>query len=295
MVIVRLTGGLGNQLFQYAAGLRLAQVNNTALKLDTLSYARDPKRAYALDAFQISATLAEASEVAFFQGREKILRVSHWLCQRIPSSLKRWQWIRQPSLYFFPDVLNLNGDIYLDGIWQSERYFCDIAPVLRAEFTLNSDITGRNELISKEILSTSAVSIHIRRGDYVSNPATRSIHNVCSLDYYERALGLLIDVEPEPHIFLFSDDPDWAHENIRFPFPFTVVDHNPPNQAHEDLRLMSLCRHHIIANSSFSWWGAWLCQHPDKRVFAPNRWFNIGEYDIADIVPSSWKQVEVGP
>jgi hypothetical protein len=294
MVIVRLTGGLGNQLFQYATAFRLAHVSQSLLKLDVSSYIRNPHRTYALTLFNISSTrLADSEELRPFQGRERVRQLKHWLNQK-KWLRSRWRWVKQPSLhYFMQEVLGLRGDIYLDGIWQSEKYFQDIAPVIRAEFTLNDKLAGRNEIMARAILSTSAVSMHIRRGDYISNPATRSLHEVCSLDYYERALRLLTEVEPKPHIFVFSDDPGWVRENIRFPFPITVVDHNPPEQAHEDLRLMGLCRHHIIANSSFSWWGAWLCQYPDKTVFAPNRWFNTAESDVSDIVPSSWKLVEV--
>lgn len=293
MIIVRLTGGLGNQLFQYAAALRLAHATGSSLKLDILSYRRDPLRSYALDAFRISAAMAETREIALFQGREKMRSGTHSLYRRIPLQFRRWQWVRQSSLYFHPEILDLEGDVYLDGSWQSQKYFEDAAGLIRTEFTLKDKIACRTETISREILSTNAVSMHIRRGDYIENPVTRSIHDVCSLDYYERSLSLLTAMEPNPHIFVFSDDKEWVHQNVRFPYPISVVDHNSPVQAHDDLRLMSLCRYHVIANSSFSWWGAWLSPYPDKKVFAPGRWFNAEGYDISDFVPADWQLVKV--
>ena len=293
MVIVRLTGGLGNQLFQYAAGFRLAQATHASLKLDTLSYRQDPQRRYELGNFCTSAQIAEGREIGLFQGRQRIRAIKCSLYQRVPSRFQKWKWIRQPSLRFCPEILNLEGNVYLDGAWQSEKYFTDVAELVRHEFTLKDKANGVNQTMADQILSTNAVCIHIRRGDYIHNPRTRAIHEVCSLNYYERALRLLTEVEPTLHVYVFSDDPGWARDNLSFSHSVTVVDHNPPDQAHEDLRLMSLCRHHIIANSSFSWWGAWLCTHSGKRVFAPNRWFNAQHYNIHDIVPAEWQLVEL--
>ena len=289
MVIVRLTGGLGNQLFQYAAALRVALITGSPLRLDILSLARDSKRCYSLWPYQISATLAGDAEITFFQGRERLRTAKHALYERIPARWRRWHWVRQPSLRFYPPVLGLQGSVYLDGSWQSERYFGDITDRLRSEFTLSAPLTGRNEALARQIESMpSTVSLHVRRGDYVDHAATQAIHEVCSPDYYAAAVLRLAGSEDKSHVFVFSDDTTWVKTNVHLPLPMTIVDHNPADQAHEDLRLMSLCRHHIIANSSFSWWGAWLGRKPGKMVFAPNRWFNCDGYEIRDIVPADW-------
>jgi hypothetical protein len=237
---------------------------------------------------------ADRSEIQMFQGRERV-RLAKWHAyESLPVKLRRWRWIRQRSLYFASEVLQVKGNAYLDGTWQSEAYFSEIANRVRAEFTLREPATEANAIMSRTISSNpSAVSLHIRRGDYVIDKATRSIHEVCSEGYYRRALQHVAEAMSKPHIFVFSDDPTWAHENLRIPFPTTIVDHNPPNQGHEDLRLMSLCRHHIIANSSFSWWGAWLCRYPNKIVYAPGRWYNLVGYNIRDIVPIGWRLVDI--
>lgn len=294
MVIVRLTGGLGNQLFQYAAALRLAAATGSPLKLDISSFRRDPKRAYALAPFTVSATIADRSEIAMFQGRERV-RLAKWRAyESLPVKLRRWHWIKQRSLYFSSEVLQVKGNVYLDGNWQSEAYFNDIAKQVRGEFTLREPASETNERMARAITSnSSAVSLHIRRGDYVADKATRSIHEVCSLGYYRKALQHVAEAISRPHIFVFSDDPAWARENLLLPFPTTVIGHNPPEQGHEDLRLMSLCRHHIIANSSFSWWGAWLCRYPNKIVYAPGKWYNLTYYNVTDIVPREWRLVDL--
>lgn len=292
MIIVRLTGGLGNQLFQYAAGFRLAQANQTQLKLDLSSYKVNPERAYALTPFRIQGLIASQQEINLFGGRERIRSLKLWL-HRKHLYLPAWHWLRQTSPRIMPEVLAARGKVYLDGVWQNQKYFEDVMPALQAELAFREAPTGQNQALAEKINAVNAASIHIRRGDYVNNPRTKSIHSVCTLDYYENALAALAKTMPDIHLFIFSDDPAWARENLSYPFPTTIVDHNPPEQAHEDLRLMSLCRHHIIANSSFSWWGAWLNAYPQKQVYAPSRWFNTSNYNISDIVPPTWHLVEV--
>jgi hypothetical protein len=136
-----------------------------------------------------------------------------------------------------------------------------------------------------------AVSLHVRRGDYASNPVTNQYHGTCSLRYYLDAVSTLVSLGVQPRLFVFSDDIPWAQASLRFDFPVTFVGHNPASADHEALRLMSMCRHHIIANSSFSWWGAWLGSHPDKVVIAPRKWFNGATHDTRDLIPASWRQV----
>lgn len=289
MIIVRLTGGLGNQMFQYAAARRLAHVNNTALKLDISHFESNLARTYALDDFNIRATIAPPEEVAQFNGREKIRRF-----KQIAHSLRLhpdWKWVTQKSGYFDPTILMLTGNVYLDGAWQSEQYFRDIVAILRAELTVRNEPTALNRTVCEQIRQVEAVSLHIRRGDYVTNSNTLRMHGLCSIEYYHSALRLLVEKIPSPQFFVFSDDPDWAREYLKLDYPTTFISHNGADKHYEDLRLMSQCRHHIIANSSFSWWGAWLCSYQNKIVFAPRQWFQEYEYDIHDIIPAEWQLV----
>ena len=148
-----------------------------------------------------------------------------------------------------------------------------------------------NQAASLAIRACESVSVHIRRGDYLSNPAFYRFHGVCAVEYYEAAVGHLAGAVENPCFFLFSDDLDWARRNLRLDYPVTYVDHNGEDKDYEDLRLMSQCKHHIIANSSFSWWAAWLCANPGKIVIAPRKWFNDPNIDTADIIPASWRRI----
>lgn len=287
MIIVRLTGGLGNQMFQYATARRLADVNDAQLKLDISHFGRNPARAYALGHFNIQATIASPKEVVWFNGREKVRRVKQMLHSLHPKP--RWKWAFQGSGYFDPTILTLKGNVYIDGAWQSEKYFRDIAPALREELTVRDEPNVANRTMSEQIRHGESVSLHIRRGDYVTNSTTLRVHGLSSLEYYGSAVCWLTEQVPLPRFFVFSDDSDWARDNLQLDYPTTFVSHNGADKHYEDLRLISQCRHHIIANSSFSWWGAWLCTYPGKIVIAPRQWFHEFEYDIHDIVPVEWQ------
>ena len=138
------------------------------------------------------------------------------------------------------------------------------------------------------ILAVNSVSIHVRRGDYLTNPVTFQTHGLCDIDYYKKAIDEILDLVDKPHFFIFSDDQSWAKSNIIFGAPTDYVMHNNSLKNYEDLRLMSYCRHHIIANSSFSWWGAWLGNNPEKIVIAPKKWFNDPKIDTTDLIPDTW-------
>ncbi len=139
--------------------------------------------------------------------------------------------------------------------------------------------------MAAQIGKVNAVSLHVRRGDYLALAA----HNVCTEDYYQAALQKVVDLSGEtPQVFIFSDEPDWARSNLSLPCERTIVDFNGPETDYEDLRLMSLCKHNIIANSSFSWWGAWLNANPDKIVTAPETWFGNRKLNNPDILPQKW-------
>ena len=287
MIIARLIGGLGNQMFQYACARRAAYVRGARLKLDLSGFKGFGLRRYALGDLNISAEIATEDEVRRFKRRA---HVESLLPRWLRKLLRDWRYseLREQSFGFDADVLSVTGNILLEGYWQSEKYFADIADIIRREFTLKASPDSANEALANLIESMSAVSIHVRRGDYVADLDTHRVHGACGLDYYARAVQQIVQNEPHPHFFVFSDDPQWVKEHLRFPFPTVFVEHNGPHRHCEDLWLMSRCRHNIIANSSFSWWGAWLNPNPAKIVIAPSQWFKLETLDTKDLIPEGW-------
>jgi hypothetical protein len=297
LVIVRLIGGLGNQMFQYATGRALALRRGATLKLDLTGFATvgaHTKRRYELDAFPIHGGGASEAEIAQFgrtgkpglPRRDRVLRLL-----RFARPNGAWPVYREPHFQFDPILPELRAPVYLDGYWQSERYFSDIAEVLRQEFAAEVPLDPENAALAARIDAANAVSLHVRRGDYVSDPATNRFHGTCSPDYYQRAVDYVAARVGAPHLFVFSDDQKWTRANLRFATPTTIVDANPPDRGYRDMGLMARCRHHIVANSSFSWWGAWLDPSPEKIVVAPRQWFGASTNDTRDLIPPSWVQL----
>jgi hypothetical protein len=294
LVITRLIGGLGNQMFQYATGRALALRRGAALKLDLSGFGAvgvHTKRRYELDSFPIHASAASEGDLAQFDlaGKSRSPRLDRVLrLLRFNKGADAWPTYREPHFHFDPAVAELRAPVYLDGYWQSERYFSDIAGVLRQEFTATAPSDPGNAALAEGIDSVGAVSLHVRRGDYVSDPATNRFHGICSPDYYQRAVDYIAALVGTPHLFVFSDDPQWSRANLRFAVPMTIVDANPPEHGYRDMRLMARCRHHIVANSSFSWWGAWLNPSREKIIVAPRQWFAASGNDTRDLVPPNW-------
>lgn len=289
MIIVQLIGGLGNQMFQYAAGRRLAHIHNTELHLDLTRFISDSLRDYGLDKFRINAKIVSPDLLKQVQfSRLDTLRIE---ITNLYSKKTGFQFVKEQSFDFNKQVLSLPNNVYLEGFWQSEKYFKDIQGILEQEFSIKDEQDRANRKLAELIHSTESVNLHIRRGDYISNPATNEFHGTCSLDYYHRALEKLTKTVKKPHLFIFSDDPEWVRSNLHVVYPSTLVEINGPEKDYEDMRLMSLCNHHIIANSSFSWWGAWLCKNPDKQVYAPKNWFNSSDYNTKDLIPENWHRI----
>ena len=185
--------------------------------------------------------------------------------------------------------LSLGDGAYLDGYWQSERYFAEVAQVARAEFALRRPPDAENQRMLDAIRGAEAVGIHARRGDYVTDARTRDVHGHAPAEYYAAAVARIRSLVRAPAFFVFSDDPAWAAQHLRVDPATVIVGHNDAGRDYEDLRLMSACRHHIIANSTFSWWAAWLGERPGQRVIAPRHWFRDGP-DARDLVPARWER-----
>lgn len=261
MIITRLIGGLGNQMFQYALGRFLAEKHNTRLKLDVTGFQKYKLHKYSLAAYNINADLATVEEINSMN-----------FC------------IKEKHFSFDPDVLDLPDNVYLDGYWQSEKYFFDVKNILKKEFTVKFEQTGKNKEIAEVITSTNSVSIHVRRCDYITNKT----FVVCCLDYYYRCISFIDQNINSPEFFVFSDDPNWVKDNLKINFKTTFISCNNADTNYEDLRLMSLCKHNIIANSTFSWWSTWLNNNLSKIVIAPKQWFESCENNIKDLLPNEW-------
>lgn len=280
MIVVKLIGGLGNQLFQYAFGRYLAHVHDVPLKLDVGAFDHYRLHRYSLCHFNIVEQFASPADI------KELVSLYRDDVPYFERSILS-EWAMNPD--FDPrlldlDILKAGPNVFLDGYWSSEVYFKPIEHILRHEFRVKHPLERKNKEIARLLESCNSVSLHIRRGDYVTNPDCI----VCTDDYYKQAVQLVAARVRDPHFFIFSDDPAWARENFRSEYPFTLVDHNDADTNYEDIRLMSLCKHNIIANSTFSWWGAWLNDNPEKIVVAPHRWFKRRDLDAANMIPAGW-------
>ena len=289
MIIVQLIGGLGNQMFQYALGRSLADRLHVALKLDITPFRSYKLRQYALWALNIREDLATDREVAQARARQRTTTFRRLRRALVPGERRTGRFVKEQGFAFDSAALDTPDGSYLEGYWQSEKYFSESRERLRVEFSVRSPISGVDAAIAERMKDGASVSLHVRRGDYTSNPNTARIFDVCDAAYFSRCIDYIADTVEDPRFFVFSDEPHWAAENLSIPFPTTVVGHNTAARNYEDLRLMSLCRHHVIANSSFSWWGAWLGADPSKVVLLPKRWFlDLDPEYTADIRPPGW-------
>jgi hypothetical protein len=198
---------------------------------------------------------------------------------------------REKHFHFDPAVLDIRAPVCLDGYFQSEKYFSDFREEIASEFTLATPAGDRAQAILDQMATHDAVCLHVRRGDYVANAATNAVHGTCPLDYYHQGLGIVCEGLENPHCYVFSDDPEWVRAHFSPAYAMSVVDIHGSDEAHEDLRLMAACKHFVIANSSLSWWGAWLGSNPSKRVVAPRRWFQGGTHDTKDLIPDGWTRI----
>jgi hypothetical protein len=286
-VIVGLSGGLGNQMFQYAMGRALSLRLDVPLFLDLSWFEGATDRAFALMPFSISANLLPA-DGNVKHGRSALREITrkiahHFFTRRLGAKV-----FRERYFHFDPSVLDLSESVYLDGYWQSEKYFSGFGKVVADDFSLKSPMTRQSREMLEKISGSDAICLHVRRGDYVSSPSASAVHGLCSIDYYSKALRFVMEGATDPRCFVFSDEPEWVRANLHLPLPTTIVDFNGTDMAHEDLRLMSACKHYVIANSSLSWWGAWLGRDPCKRVVAPKQWFMGGTRNTRDLIPEGW-------
>ena len=291
MVIVRLNGGLGNQMFQYAAGRAMADRIGAELLLDTRAFehtlARNAytRRAYALTPFNVRARLAAAADLKNWP--VWVVEIGTRL-RFIRPLFRRWHF--QSGIGYDPGTLMLREPVCLVGYWQSERYFIDFADAIRADFTLAHPMSGDNSRLLELAHSTVSVGLHVRRGDFVSLKDAAQVHGLCSIDYYRRAISLVRKRLPQCRFLVFSDDPQWAQTELPLDSSAEFVTGNDATPE-QDLALMRACKHHIIANSSFSWWAAWLGYSPEQIVIAPSPWYASPKLDARDLAVARWQYI----
>lgn len=296
MIVTELISGLGNQLFQYAAGLALAEHHQTELKIDKswfeLEFEKQTPREYGLSPFRLAQDFASKEEIMkakFGTGFHLQRRIADKLDSMKPYYKRRVY--LEPHFHFDPHFFEATKNTYLSGYWQSEKYFAPVANQVRAAFQLKEEMKGLNAELRKAMMHSMSISLHVRRTDMVNNPDVAKTHGSCSLEYYQAAATQIATGLTDPEFFIFSDDPAWCKENLHLNHPVHYIDNNQGEHAYFDMQLMSSCRHHIIANSSFSWWGAWLNASEDKRVIGPKNWFATNERDTSDITPSGWARI----
>lgn len=289
MIITHVIGGLGNQMFQYAIGRALSLTRGVPLRLDTHDFEGYAQHnGYELErVFNISAQIATDADCRQVMGWRASPIVLRALRRKILSFLRGSNIAVEPGFNYWSSIVNVPDDCYLQGYWQSENYFRHCAPTIRVDFSFKIPADPRNLELSNKISQCNAVSLHVRRGDYAANPVTLAMHGLCTPDYYHQAIRYVSERVAQPVFFIFSDDVAWVKENISIKFPCRYVDHNRGSESYNDMRLMSLCRHHIIANSSFSWWGAWLNAKTDRIVVAPKKWL-VNNNNVSDLYTPDW-------
>jgi hypothetical protein len=291
MITVKLKGGLGNQLFQYALGKNLAIRNKTELCLDLSVYYNNFQkhdytlRGYELGVFKINTKLILPPKIPILP---QIIakRLSNVIHKTSVASSKKV--IVEKNFRFDSEVLYSGDNSYLNGYWHSEKYFKEIAPDLRKDLILKEKLSQPAENIKNNIRNSKSISLHIRRGDYLTNSWAQKTYCQLPLSYYQEAVEVIQEKEERMKCFIFSDDPTWVKDNIKLPNDLIFI---TGNKNYEDLYLMSLCTHNVIANSSFSWWGAWLNENPFKKIIAPKQWFKDDKVETKDLIPEEWKQI----
>jgi len=292
MIIVKLMGGLGNQMFQYAAAKALAERHRVPLKVD-LSFLNDRSakenftfREYELDCFDTSIEIATKNDLSIFNRKNRFIG-SMMSLLGISAPMRYYE----QSLNYNESFNKLPNEILLEGYFQSEKYFIRIKSLLLENFKWRLTASGFNLSLIQNIKSTNSVSLHIRRGDFVENKVINSIHGLCDINYYKRAITHVNLSTQNTTFFIFSDDINWAKKELGMTSKVIYIDHNIGKESFWDMRLMSLCNHNIIANSSFSWWAAWLNKNPNKIVITPSFWFRNPDINTMDLIPLNWRKL----
>ncbi|MBB4037428.1 hypothetical protein GGR21_003345 [Dysgonomonas hofstadii] len=291
MVNIILSGGLGNQMFQYATARALAERLQTCLVLDSHTFGRKTEataRNFELSIFNINYPVKSTFKGTFLIKAYPFIQKYRGFFQKLGFFTDTYAILYQPVFE------RLRGNITMFGYFQNEQYFKNIASVLQNDFTFRQPLTDKNLELAEKIKAGNSVAMHIRRGDYLTNKSAISNFVTCDINYYRKAIDHISLQIVNPEFYIFSDDTDWVKNNINFVnHPVSFIDWNRGDKSYIDMQLMSICKHNIIANSSFSWWGAWLNENPDKVVIAPGKWFREEKKNnlLDSFYPKGWIKI----
>ncbi len=319
MIIVKLSGGLGNQMFQYALARHLSIKHKSPLRIDLSKLNNYGYRKFALGNFKIQGEIVNYKDYFKILPQKSLnLLSSSFFGKKIANKIFPYPYEKEELLFhrvlrddsigtstplryknivaeryfhFDPEVLELPNNILLLGYWLNEKYFIGNKEDIKKEYQLIEPLDKKNHDIAQQIASTNSISIHIRRGDFLS-PQNSGVFKLLNMHYYHRCVEFISANTNSPLFFIFSNDPKWVKKNFNIDYKTIVVEHNSEDEGYKDLHLMSLCKHNITANSSLSWWAAWLNGNRNKIVLTPKVWYNLPRHNIADMVPKEWIQIE---
>ncbi len=287
MIVVRLKGGLGNQMFQYALGRALQHRRGDELRLDVTYllgdsvFKWDVPRTYDLDVFRIQPG---------FSYIPRLLRRASRTFDEAVAVPKTQTFVAESEFGFHPEILDLTApSLYLDGYWQSESYFAGIQDQIRDAFQFRMPLSPAGRAMAQSIAGVNSVCVDVRLGDYVAVESSRNVLGFVGEDYYRRGIEWIKANVPDPRLFLSSDDVPWCRRHLKFDLPTTWLDQDYAGwKFGEKLQLMTMCKHFLISNSTFAWWAAWLAGHDRKLVACPRRWFRTQSISTKDLIPPSW-------
>ncbi|HIP35301.1 MAG TPA: alpha-1,2-fucosyltransferase [Crocinitomix sp.] len=295
MIFLKITGGLGNQMFQFATAYALAKKNNTNIGIDLSEISsKKHKQNFTYRNFQLDKTF-NISNFELIPSFAYDFIVGNQLKDKLKRFFVKGDFFYEKSLEFDNSLFQINNkNTYIEGYFQSEKYFIEFEKEIKKQFTFKQKTNLKTQNLSNFLSNKQTLAIHIRRGDYVNNKAINSTHGTCPVEYYQKALSYF-DLNKH-HLCFFSDDINWVKKTFTSIIELksiTFVDWNSGEDAWQDMYLMSLCKNFIIANSSFSWWGAWLSKHTNKKIIAPKQWFNNKTKNLQtkDLIPSSWIKI----
>ena len=288
MIITRLKGGMGNQMFQYAMALNVAERLGTELQIDLCSLLDRSKgdfvyRNYDLSIFEVDNKFVMNPNLLKSLSKLKSAGVTKLIRNHINKGRK---YIKEADFHFQPEYINqaIDNTIY-EGWFQSHRYFEGIEDLLRKKFSFKGEILPKSQSLLKKIKSTNSICLNVRRTDFLKVDNL----NTTDLSYFLKAASEMIKQVKQPEFFIFSDDVEWCEKNIKLEKPVHIVDHKHKGEKFGNyMQLMIACKHYIIPNSSFAWWSVWLNSSPEKIVIAPKNWFNNPEIDTTDLIFQKW-------
>jgi hypothetical protein len=292
-IIAQLQGGLGNQLFQYATARALAHQHQTPLLLDQSWFAKTYEDVTPRELL-ISALNTKGALISLELPPKRPKRIRRILQKLWPINpfvySERSPYCFDPSLLKAPTFKTQN--LYLMGYWQSYRYFESIKKILQSEVSPKAPLDAHYQNYLNQIQACSSSMVHVRRGDYVHLASAAKVHGFIGLDYYQQGMAILLDRKPETHFFVFSDDLDWVKANLPYQDKITFIQSLEKGDAViQELELMTHCQNHLIANSSLSWWAAWLAKNANNMVLCPSHWANDLSMNWDDLLPANWQRI----